>query len=136
MATLRDRKLPTIERGWRKVQAFGFSPYTVTRRVTTWSGGESGSGTREVSDVTLTPNPQVEERAGGTELFLFGIVPSHASGGYSPNDLRPPLTTAQDLVYVVTGPNGAYAYVVKDLDTSDPVEYKMVLAGLERGTPY
>lgn len=138
MATLRDRVLPIISRrGWAKVQALGFSPYTATVRMRRWSGGQVKLGSPEITDLTLSPNPQVEERNGDRELRLYGIVPSHAGGGYTPAQLNPTASGDSESYWVIVGPdNVARNYKLHAIDTSDPVEYVVILTALNRAVPF
>lgn len=133
---LADDVLPIISAGWGLVQQFGFSPYTVTVRTRTWSTGEVRLGTTADADLLLTPNPQVEEVNGDKQLKLTGITPSNGTIGYTPAQLNPSEAAGVESYYVVTGPNGTHNYTVDSIDTSDRVEYTLVLNALTRAMPF
>lgn len=135
MADLIQRYLPTIQRGWRMVQDFGVSRYTVAVRTYTWSGGEVGMGVKTPVDLPITPNPPVEERKGGKELRVGPVMPRHSDGGYTIEQLVPPDGAASEYVYVVTGPNGTTYYAFGDIDTSDPVGWMLTLVALDLADP-
>jgi hypothetical protein len=135
MSTLLEDVLPTISDGWALVEDLGFSPYSIVVRSYTWSGGSVGLGSRIASDLALTPNPQVVERDCGRSLLVTGIVPSWGGGGYTVAQLKPAEGGVAEYEYVVTGPNGTHAYELTDIDTSDPVEYKLTLHSLTRTNP-
>lgn len=129
--------LPIISaQGWAKVQSLGFSPYTVTVRTRTWSGGQVQLGSPVDADLLLTPNPQVEETSGDRQLRVYGIVPAHVGGGYTPAQLNPSTSAAVESYYRVTGPNGLHLYSLTSIDTSDAVEYTLVLDALDRAVPF
>lgn len=140
--SLRDDVLPIISQGWALVQEKGVTQYRVVIRTLTYPGGENGPeiglGVPTFSDLLLVPNPWVEETNSGSGLKLEGITPKFPGGGYTPAQLnpRPFLTVGQDVLYVVTGPNGTYYYDAADIDTSDAFEYKLMLNGLTRPVPY
>lgn len=137
MPTLRDLVLPIIaNQGWAKVETLGFSPYTVTVRTRTWSGGSVKLGVPTDSDMVLRPNPQVKEQNGDRQLLLYGITPAYAGGGYTPAQLNPSTAAGAEYYYLVAGPNGTHAYVLESIDTSDPVEYTLVLTTLEHPAPF
>lgn len=135
--TLRDDVLPIISAGWGLVEDFGFAPYTVTVRTRTWSGGTVQLGTATVSDLVLSPNPQVEEN-GDAILKVYGITPSHAGGGYTYAQLRPSESAGAEYYYSVSGPNGTHLYSLDSIDTSETfgAEYTLTLRALTRAMPF
>lgn len=139
--SLRDDVLPIISAGWGIVDDLGFSPYTVKVRTKTWSIA-IGNGTATNSDLTISPNPPVKEENAGQSLTVGPIIPSHAGGGYTPQQINPvaylPATNKTvQVFYVVTGPDGVErGYKATDIDTSDPVEYTLKLIALDRAIPF
>lgn len=138
--SLRDDVLPIINAGWQTVQDLGFAPYTVTIRTVTWSSGEVGTGTPTYSDLTLSPNPLVEEKEDGTALLIGPIQPAHSGGGYTYAQLRPTDVAGQEFYYRVTGVNGTHEYALVHLDSTSPnglfVEYMLKVKALTRATPF
>ena len=114
---------------------FDVYTYSVTVRSRAWSGGEIGLGTATVTDLAIPPRPRVEERT-DKQLFVGPIVPSNPKGGYTVAQLRPDDVAGTEYFYLVTGANGARAYVLTDIDTSRAFTYYLTLTSLERGTPF
>jgi hypothetical protein len=135
MADLIQRYLPIIQRGWQLVEDFGVSRYSVTVRRYTWSGGEVGLGQRVPSDLRIVPNPPVVERESGRKLRVGPIMPKHAEGGYTIDQLLPADSAAGEYVYVVSGPNNTFDYAFGSIDTSDPVGWMLDLVMLELREP-
>lgn len=135
--TLRDDSLPKINAGWALVSNLGFSPYTVKIRTRTWSQGAPLLGSPTDVDVTITPNTWVEELNGDANIKVGPITPSHSGGGYTPAQLNPTPSSAQEVFYVVTAPDGvARNYAIERIDTDDAVEYHVFLRCLDRKEPY
>lgn len=139
--TFRTTLLNTVERVRRiPYERFDVRTATVTRRVRTWTGGDSGAevrlGTSTDDDVELLPRPHVREVNGDQELTVGPITPSCTAGGYTVEQLNPTLTAGQELIYVVVGANGTRTYALASLDTSRAFTYMLRLQGLERATPY
>lgn len=127
--------LPLIQAGWQLVADLGVSRYSVAVRRYTWSGGEVGLGQRVPSDMPIIPNPPVEESDGGRKLRVGPIMPKHAAGGYTIDQLIPADSAAGEYVYLVSGPNGSFEYAFGAIDTSDPVGWMLDLVILELREP-
>jgi hypothetical protein len=133
--TLRDDLLRTISDGWQLVEDLGCTQYTVTIRSRSWSGGHVQLGTETITNLTLSPNPWVEE-AGDGVLRVSGITPSDGSIGYTFAQLRPTEDGDEDFYFIVTGPNGTHNYRLDSIDTSDAWEYRLTLRALTRAMPF
>lgn len=136
MSTLRDDILPVISDAWQLVNDLGFSPYTVTVRTRTWSEGQVQLGTPTISDLVLIPSPDIAEMDGDNSLKVSAITPAFAGGGYTVAQLNPAITAGVETYYIVDGPNGSNAYSLRSIDSSDSVEYKLVLDSLNRKRPF
>jgi hypothetical protein len=140
--TLRDDVLPVITAGWGIVATLGFSPYTLTVRTRTWTGGTGGAevraGTYADSDLVISPNFEAKETGGGGGLEIGPITPQHVGGGYTPEELNPlPAAAAGgEILYVVDGPAGQHLYTLIEIDTTDPVGYMLRLQALTRAVPF
>lgn len=145
MPTLRDQLLPLISQVRQIPADLGFRPYTVTLRVRTWAGGRVGlpvGSTPDITDTVITPPPKVRQlsqrevdASGGRyqmgDFVVSGIVPSFtdgdAYGGFTPAQLQPTPTAAQDVVYLLTGPEGTVECTQVGSDFSRPTRYSLVL---------
>ena len=111
----------------------------LTIRTRTWSGNFIGDGTSSDSDLVLPKHypiryitaQEIDSAAGQYEmgdLLVDHITPSDgASVGYTPEQLKPVVTTDNvEVIYVITGTHpGEYSLV--DLRTYRPFTYQMVL---------
>lgn len=129
---LRDDVLPIINDGWSLAAEFWYTTYSLTIRTRTWSRSV-GSGTTTDSDITIDPQPPVKELNAGKRLKVGPIIPAHAGGGYTPQQLDPGAylpegNTTVEILHVVTGPDGVVRdYHLVDIDSSDPGEYLLTL---------
>lgn len=153
MPTLHARLLPLLDRARAKLDTAGLRRYTVTRRLVTWDGGHVGLGNATFDDLTLSPNPKVQQTGAGT-ITIGHITPAYAgppAGGYTPAQLRP-LTgdpaaeedPAQEFYYLLSGPQGEERYALTGLETSDgpalgegagSFRYVLTLQTLDRAGP-
>ena len=152
--TLADRALRIVDRARGRLDDFGLRRYTVTVRTVSWDGGAVGMGNPTATDLTLSPNPKVQEIDDKT-ITIGHITPAYTSGGvsggYTLAQLRP-LTgdpdagedQATEFYYVVTGPNGTIRYALTAVVPSDgpalgegagSLRYKLVLQSLNRAGP-
>lgn len=111
----------------------------VTIRTRTWSGSILRDGTATDSDLVLPPHYPVRliteqelNASGGQyevgDILVDHVTPSNGAGvGYTPEDLRPVVTTDNvEIIYVITGPH-AGEYGIIDLRTYRPFTYQLVL---------
>jgi hypothetical protein len=150
---LRDDMLPVADALRGLFSEFGVARYAVKIRRTTWSGGKPGLGAPTHVDTPIVTasggNPLVEQLgvrevagSGGTyrdgDLRIRGITPRYTApttGGYTPAMLRiQPAGAAEEVLYVLTGDEGAFdcTFVAGAFD--DPVEYSVVVRR-RRATP-
>jgi hypothetical protein len=99
------KNLGKLEKGRLKVQQEGLRTYRVWVRQASWSTGEIHLGTRSESLLEITPAPKVSESTSG-ELTVTNITPAYPGGGYTTEQLIPPITQGVDFDYVVRGPDG------------------------------
>jgi hypothetical protein len=59
--SLRDDLVPVVDELRALPDELGFRPYTTVIRTTTWTGGEPGRGTRQTTDLTISPVPKVSD---------------------------------------------------------------------------
>ena len=149
-----DDMLPIVDDARRFLSDEGGRRYTVTVRTVVWDGGAVGLGNPTATDLTLSPNPKVQEIDDKT-ITIGHITPAYTSGGvsggYTLAQLRP-LTgdpdagedQATEFYYVVTGPNGTIRYALTAVVPSDgpalgegagSLRYKLVLQSLNRAGP-
>ena len=155
-----DDMLPIVDDARRFLSDEGGRRYTVTVRTIVWDGVDAdgrrsaGLGNPTVTDLTLSPNPKVQEIDDKT-ISIGHITPAYTSGGvsggYTLAQLRP-LTGDPDadedpgteFYYVVTGPNGTIRYALTAVVPSDgpalgegagSLRYKLILQSLNRAGP-
>ena len=112
----------------------------VTVRTRTWLGGRRGvPDGNNFNDVDLVLPQRYRVRlmkqeeissSGGRfragDVRVGGITPKHATGGFSPEDLKPVLVPGQETIYLLTGAiSGEYKLV--NLQTDHIVSYFLVL---------
>lgn len=111
----------------------------LTIRTRTWSGSYVGLGTPTDSDLVLPAHypirfisaHEINAAAGQYEmgdLLVDHITPSDGVDvGYTPEQLRPTVTTNNvEIIYVITGPH-AGEYSCAELRTFRPFTYQLVL---------
>ena len=113
-------------------------PNAVAIVTRTWST-HIGLGTPVESATTIDPRPRVLEQAGGRELLVQPVRPSHTRkdgiiGGYTAAQLNPATTATTESFYRVTGPN-AGDYDLTDFDSSKPFRYILTLRLRDRRHP-
>lgn len=116
--TVRDGILPIIDNARGIIANLGLRRYTATIRRRTWPGGRPGSGNAVNTDLVITPTPRVRvvsareiASSGGTyqegDYRIDRITPRYTgatSGGYTPEQLKPVITAAdEDVVVVLAG---------------------------------
>jgi hypothetical protein len=133
---LRDDVLPIINDGWSLAAEFWYTTYTVKVRTRTWTP-RIGVGTYTDSDLTITPNPPVKEQS--ERVIVVGpVIPSHATGGYTMQQLNPAAylantNTTVEILHVVTNEDGtARDYLLTHIDSGDPGEFMLTLETLDR----
>ncbi len=112
----------------------------VTVRTRTWSGSVLGQGTPTDSDLVLNPWYPVRyitaaevATSGGQyevgDILVDHITPSNgSSAGYTPEQLKPTVTTDNvEILYVIVGSHGG-EYVIRTLETYRPFSYRLVLS--------
>lgn len=142
MPTTRDDVLPDLDGARAEVDATGLRRYAVTIRTRTWSGGAPGVGTATNSDLPITPRPRVRDlsarevaSSGGTfsagDMRLDRITPRYTTpttGGYTPEQLNPPVSAAnQDVVVVLTGDDGVMLATVVAVNFDRSFGYSLVV---------
>ena len=144
MPTLRDQLLPLLAEVRQIPADLGFRPYTVVRRVRTWAGASPGlpvGSTPTHSDIELTPPPRVRQlsqrevdasagRFQTGDFVVQGIVPAYtapSSGGYTPSQLQVVPAANQDVVYLLSGPEGTVECNQVGSDFTKPTRYSLVL---------
>lgn len=92
-------------------------------------------GTYTDSDLVITPPPRIKEDNG--EITADRITPSHSGGGYTVGQLNPTptLTAGQEVLYIVTGPNGAKEYAIVEVNLRKNFGYELRLVSLDRVVP-
>ncbi len=110
----------------------------VTVRTRTWSGGRRDLGTKTDSDLVLNQYYRVHdvtdrEVSGSGGRYEMGdvrvdhITPSDGTIGYTPAQLRPPVTSdATEVIYVLSGP-AAGQYGIVELLRHRSFTYQLVL---------
>ncbi len=121
---------------------------TVSVRTRTWSGGRVGNGTASNVDVALPTYLKVEQlsskevaSSGGRyrdgAVRIGPITPRYTAlgttGGFTVAQLRPTVTSAQEVVYLLAG-DIAGEFALAELDTSKPLSW-FVIANRQRSTP-
>ncbi len=109
-------------------------------RTRTWSGAVLGDGTPSDSDLVLNPwypiryitAAEIEVSGGRYEigdLAVNHITPWDGAGtGYTPEQLKPPVTSDNiEIIYLVIGAH-AGEYVLKTLESYRPFSYRLVLS--------
>lgn len=109
-------------------------------RTRTWSGDVVHQGTPTDSDLVLPGHYPIRYVAaaevassGGTyeigDISVNHITPSNGAGvGYTPTQLKPPITEDNvELIYLVIGEHGG-EYVLRTLETYRPFSYRLVLS--------
>ena len=135
--TLRDDLLPILDGVARRLpDTLGFRGESLTVRVRTWSGGAVRLGVPTDSDLLITPRPKLTRSPDGRGFIVEGITPAYSGGGYTYEQIRPTLTTGQEVLYIVTGDFGTHEYTSANVDTSKSTRYTLHLSGLERAVPY
>lgn len=141
MPTLRDQLLPLLSQVRQLPADLGFRPYTVVLRVRTWAGGRVGlpvGSSPSHTDTTLPSGTRVRQMSqrevdgsGGRyqtgDFVVSGITPSFTGGGFTPADLQVVPTAAQDVVYLLTGPEGTLECNQVGNDFTKPTRYSLVL---------
>lgn len=139
--SLRDDILSGVLQNTRPLLAnLGFRTNSLSLVIRTWSGGKPGASGATATDsdaVDIYPIPRIRavsqrDIAGSGGRYQDGdlradrLSPKNAAGGYDVTDLRPIVSTGQEIIYKITGPNeGEYELV--DIETAQNFQYVLIL---------
>lgn len=138
--TLRD-SLVTLADGVRALllpSRMDQAPHLLTIRTRAWSGGVRGLGTPTDTDlvmpqklpIRLVSVHEVSDSGGMLEMgdiSVRHITPSNGAVGFTPDQLKPPITTdGTERIYVITGPH-AGEYEIVELQTWRNYSYGLIL---------
>lgn len=137
--SLRDELLPVVNDARALVDGLGLRLFDVRVEVRSWSGTRIGAGVlTTASTLTLEPRPRVRDvsarevaSSGGTlrngDRRITAITPTHAGGGYTPDQLRPAITGQQERVYVITGADGESEWELVEASFDRPFGHELVV---------
>ncbi len=140
MATLRDALLPVFQNVARKIPAdLGLRTNVVKLRTRVWTGSAEGDetdiGTATTTDVTITPAPKLTYRP--DQSIETVVTPLNSAGGYTPEQINPPVTAGEDFCWIIISPDGVEReYKVASFNQRRAFGYYVVLVPKDRTSPF
>lgn len=132
---LREDLLPVFNAARTLIQDFGLRTSRVWVRRGSWDGGEIHLGSLENEDTEILPRPKVEP-VGSHSLKVSRITPDHATGGWTPQELNPPMVAGEDSHFVVRMPDGGTRpYRLVEINQTRNFGYELILQALDRANP-